>query len=227
MAIDPDQLHDQIRLFLQSQEPQLIRLLYGAWDKQAGVITYTDMARAARTGKLTPDTLAKWQLIYNNFVLTKMVPLWENAALNGFNMANFQLSLGGSPPVGWDAFRIRLDKWVRTRGGQLIRNLDKTQAKAVNQLLQWHISHDPLTPTELGIRLRSTIGLTAREEQAVRRRLQLLLDTDGLSRADAIQQSARYAGYLHRVRATRIARTELVFAYSQAQQDTMLAAIDG
>ena len=226
MALTPDQLHDQIRAFLSMSEPVLMRLLYGAWDRQIGSVTYADLARGAREGTLTPATLADWQLIYNNVVVNQIIPLYKNAGLNGFNVINSQLGAVGSPSVPWDDFRVRLDRWVDKRGGELITNLNKSQSKAVNQILKWHISNEPLTPTELGIRLRSSIGLTAREEQAVRRRLQLLLDTDGVTRAAAFDQATQYGGYLHRIRATRIARTEMATAYNQGQQDTILTAVD-
>lgn len=214
-----DELSDALRRMLADDEPRLIRLLYDTWGFQRGDLVYADLVQGARDGTITPGTLASWQRRYIGFVNNRLVPMWQSAAFGGRFLANEQLLSIGAAAVQPDAFRRRLNDWTAERAGLLITNLIDEQRSAVNEMLRWHIANDPLTPDELGVRLRAMIGLTRREERAVRNRFQLLRDNGELL-ANANEEAARYAAYLHRIRATRIARTELAAAWNQGHLDT-------
>jgi len=109
--------------------------------------------------------------------------------------------------------------WMRKRSLELVREgITKPQREVVQSIL--------LNATSKGERATATwrsikdnIGLTTREYRAVENR-KLLLEAQGLGRAEVQAQAGKYRLELTESRARRIARTETIRAQSQGRSDS-------
>lgn len=97
------------------------------------------------------------------------------------------------------------------------------QREAVKLIIRRYTVDMPLSADELARVLRPVIGLTPKQAAAVARYRENLL-AEGLDPKKVAHQVGNYAGFLHRQRALRIARTELSFAYNYGQFEAIRQA---
>lgn len=122
----------------------------------------------------------------------------------------------GSVRFAFDATNPQALRWAETRSSRLIVDITREQRLAVREIIGRAFA-EQIPPRETAKLIRSVVGLTDRDANAVMRR-QLDLMADGVSPAEAQRQAERYAGELHRARALTIARTETMAASNAGQQ---------
>lgn len=220
------EIEARLRSFLRANEPKTLRMLLSTWDAQRSAITQADLVRAAGSGSLSQAVVSRWQGQYADFVNNRLTPIWR---AGGSTAATFiedrlQLRFPGYQPR-FPKILERIDDWIDKRGGELIVGLTDSQRKAVNAILRHYTTEVPLAPAELAKVIRPVVGLTPREAEAVRKRREQLIN-QGFSPLKATEQAARYAATLHRVRANRIARTELASAFNQGNLSTIKQGIE-
>lgn len=207
-----------LRGYLDRTEPKIGRWLYSTWNAEAEAIKYQEIRNAIRDGEVPVAWIEQWQQDYSRFVVETLEPGWKDAMRNAGEYMARHVDGYAFKPTG-----ERINQWIEVRGGELAVNLTVQQHNAIRALIRYHTVDEPVSPAELARRLRPVIGLTPNEELAVRNyRAQLL--KQGLDRARVANQVSNYAGFLHRRRATRIARTELSFSYNFGQLEAVRQA---
>lgn len=107
-------------------------------------------------------------------------------------------------------------RWAEAEAARLIKDVGPSVRRAIRTLIAEAHKHG-LTPKEVSKRLRSMVGLLPSQVEAVARYEARLL-ADGVSPDVAAKRAARYTEAQRRLRATRIARTELMSATNNGQQ---------
>ena len=208
-----------------ARRPVLARWLYSTWNAQWDDIKDQELRNAIRDGEFGERWLLDWQQSYAKFINTRLVNEWSLASDEAHKL--WKLGLRRADVGEYiDNFSYRMEEWIRYRGGELAVNFSQQQHKALNNMLRYHIIQDPISEAELKKRIRPLIGLTQNGERAVRNyRLEL---EEGGDSPEAIEHKVgNYSSWLRRVRAKRIARTELAFAYNYGGYYTMQDAING
>lgn len=106
--------------------------------------------------------------------------------------------------------------WARARGAILIRRLSAEARDGVRAILAEAL-RGKLTPQQTAARLRKVVGLLPSQVQAVAA-YEARLRATGVDGAALFGKVARYAEAQRKVRAVRIARTELISATNHGQQ---------
>lgn len=108
-------------------------------------------------------------------------------------------------------------KWIEAESSKLIRGVSKDTQEAVRQIIKRGFDRGLRTDAILD-QIKSRVGLLAREELAVQRRLDLMISRE-IPIARATAAAERYAAQLHTKRAQRIGRTEMITAQSKGRRD--------
>ncbi len=124
--------------------------------------------------------------------------------------------------VGVNPYSI---KWVNERGLDLVKqSITEQQRRVVSDMIE-NAMAEGVRPTELAKRIKASIGLTAREHNAVLNR-EDLLESQGYEPREVAAISSAYREKLLVKRAKRIARTETIAAQSQGRRAAWLTAQD-
>lgn len=209
-----------MRGHLNASEPKIRRWLYSTWGAQREAIKYQELRNAARDGQMPATWLAEWQQEYSTFVNERLAPQWtDTMAASAESLRKAAASAG----FEFDALTVeRARDWVRYRGGELIVDLSQQQFMAVRNVVQHYaFGPNPVEAEELGRILRPIVGLTPNQARAVRKYRDALIGEGVLKKKEIDNLVGNYAGRLHRVRANRIARTELAFAWNNGQLEKM------
>lgn len=209
-----------LRAYLQQVEPQLMRWLRGVWGAQQAAITYQEIRDAILAGTLGESWLWTWQVDYAQLVMDKITPAWIDAMEAAAERFKEQAAGFVFDPA-WPEVR----RWIEDHGGELVSNLAAVQHEALKQVIgqaallgaevdRLGNPRRTLGPDELSRVMRPLIGLAQREAAAVMRFYDALRQ-DGMKADQAQKKALNYSHRLHRHRAMRIARTELVWAYNQ------------
>src|SRR5262245_55093509 len=105
---------------------------------------------------------------------------------------------------------------IERHGAQLVREITTESRGAIRAILRQGFS-EGVTVDEMARRIRSSIGLTSRQAQAVENFRAAQLDA-GVDEELVQQRADAYARRLLSQRATNIARTETIAAASRGQQ---------
>lgn len=211
-----------LRSYLQAKEPTLVRPLYSTWNAQAQAIKYQELRNAVRDGQISIGTLNRWREQYAELVNASFDPAWRSAIQHGGKTASGWLSHVG---IDWQfpAMTNRVEAWVESRGAGLIVNITSQQTTAVQNIIRHMVVDRGAGVDELGKVLRPCIGLTSRESGAVLRMRTDLL-ARGLDQRAVDHATGNYAGFLHRRRAERIARTEIANAVGEGHLEAFRSA---
>lgn len=212
-----ESIADRLNALLEDEEGYLVRWLRVSQQAQGDVITDAEIEAAIASGEIDHAWQDRWQQSYATYINEHLAPKWEVAADAGRDAALEQLSIELLDDAD---FSQRLSRWVESHGGELAVGLSQTQHDAMRAVLRHHIANDPLATSELATLLRSVIGLTPRQAESLRK-LRASLVEDGLPLSAIERQVAQAAAHARRVRATRIARTEMARAYNQAMHSTV------
>lgn len=203
-----------MRGYLNAREPEVMRILYSTWNASREAVKYQEIRNAIRDGEFSPQFLARFEEDYALFVNDTLAPEWR-AAINASaqNMGQAIESRFGVFPRFNEASE-RISEWIQTRGGELAVNLSRDQHRALASTLEFFTVQNPVGADEMGRIIRANVGLTANQAAAVRRFRQQLAGNEELDPRSIIHQVENYAARLHRLRAERIARTELAFSFN-------------
>jgi SPP1 gp7 family putative phage head morphogenesis protein len=108
------------------------------------------------------------------------------------------------------------------RGAELVVDITRHQRRALRASIKYYTVENPVGAEELGRLLRAQVGLTPKQTQAVNNFRQALVESDEELAQETIEHRVQnYVGRLERIRAERIARTELSFAYNKGTLEQM------
>ena len=212
----------QLRSFLDANEPGLVRFLLNTWQSQGKAITYKELREAILAGDIDPQVLEDWMQDYARFVTKHMMPAWEKAIAAGAD------SLAAASR-GWrfnpmaDAVRT----WTETHSAEFITNVTSTQLDGLRAVVRRAAVLEHTSVDDLARTIRPLIGLTKPQAEANMRYFDKLR-ASGTSPKRARDLSIRYAARQHRHRAFSIARTELATSYNVgAYEGTKQAQAEG
>lgn len=211
--------------YITRSEPQVVRVLYSTWNAAADPVKYQELRNAIRTGELSQELIEQWREDYATMVNTRIKPVWDAAAQAAHGPLSAGLTSATGATVEFETLAARMQPWVRGRGAELAVNLSDQQTQAIRTLLERFVIEDPIPPRELARYIRPVVGLTPKQTEAVIR-YRAALVAEGIAPEKVINRVENYSAWLNRIRAERIARTEVAFAFNQAQLEVMRAAED-
>lgn len=211
-----------LRSFLDTNEPELVRVLVNTFRSQGKAITYKELREAILNGTISIDLLNDWMQDYSRFVSKELRPAWEKA----MDAAAEELRRK-YPDFYFDPMGDGIRSWAESRSGEFVTNVTQTQIEGIRAVVERAAVLDDMGVDELAQAIRPMVGLT--EQQAMSNmRYYETLRANGVSQKRAYERSVRYATRQHRKRAYLIARTELATAYNRgAHEATKQAQEEG
>lgn len=201
--------------FIDYESPELAEFLYGMWGDQANAITYHELRDAIMDGSLSLDYLRQWQQDYSRFITEAYAPRVDMAVAQA--AADLRREYGAD---FHDPMFSKVDSFIQTNGGQLIRQVSVEQYQAVNALVRQAALTSTLTVDQAARAIRPCVGLTRRQAQTTKRFYDNLIE-EGYSHKRAHERQLVYAAKIHRRRAALIAQTEMARAYSYGWHATI------
>jgi hypothetical protein len=126
--------------------------------------------------------------------------------------------------ISFDGANPRAIAWAKKHSAKLVTNIGSDAKKAIRVLVVKGFSASVPTRTTASL-IRSTIGLTERQAEAVMNR-QLKMLADGLTQKAALAHAEKYAAKSLRDRANLIAYQENMTAAAQGQRELWQQGID-
>jgi hypothetical protein len=201
-----------LRAFLRQTEPKHAEWTRLAWADMAKALTDGDVAAASVTGVLPFEAQDRLRDAYADLIETRYVPRWRAALTAGARLTPPNVRELLTPEV--------IAQWIDTRRPWLISALTDAQANAVDAILRYHLTVAPLDQRTLAAMLRPALGLTEQQARALLKRRDALVEA-GATPENIRAQLGRLAVREQRLRAVRIARTELAGAMNGGVQITM------
>jgi len=211
---------------LDKHQPRLVQWLYSTWQAQGQALKYQEIRNAIRDGEFTQAWLDQWQQDYSQFVVDVLAPRWRQIATSSAQVMGEDMGVFKPGAVlPFQQFARRMEAWVDQRGADLVVDVTASQTQAMREIVR-HFTYDhPVGPKTAARYIRPTVGLTPKQARAVLR-MRESLAAEGLA-ANVIEHRVQnYAHYLQRLRAERIARTEISFATNHGQVDAIRAFVD-
>ena len=201
--------------------PGLIRFLYSSWTAAADPLKYQEIRNSLIRGEIDPGFEAAFRQAYSQYVATTLAPAWRQViAAGGQYIADGLAASQVAPSFRFSASGTAISEWIQTRGAQWVVDVTEGQREALAAVIDYYTVDRPVSAGEMARFLRPIIGLTPAQAQAVtdyREELLALVKKGELDTLKAEWMVENYSGYLHRLRAERIAVTEVSFAYNRGQ----------
>ena len=214
----------ELRRYLNEEERTISRPVKALWKRQSELVTIDTVKLALQADAVPPEWENPWNRMIREFVRDDIIPEWvKSIAVAGDRMAK-KVNRLQRKQFDFDSTMTSVKGWVDSEGGKLIVNLTAAQVGSVGALLQDQIALGMTSPYILAQRIRPIVGLTEREALAVARFMASLTE-EGVAANVINSQVANYTKFLHKNRASRIARTELSNAYNFGQMDSMRQAV--
>jgi len=205
----------RLSAFIDYESPELGEFLYRMWGDEAKAITYKELREAILDGSLSLDYLRDWQQDYSRFINEAYRPCVERAIAQAATDLRTEYGVHFNDPMF-----SKVDSFIETRGGQLIRQVTTEQYTAINQLVRQATLTNTMTVDQLARSIRPCVGLTRRQAQTTKNFYDSLIE-DGYSEKRAHERQLVYAAKVHRRRAALIAQTEMAYAYSAGWHATV------
>lgn len=209
----------RLRGFLNDEEPKLVYFLQRLWKNQEQAVRYKELRDCILNHEEAEQLIAEWQQDYSRFVIKHMEPLYTktiNAATEAIKR-RFP-----------DSYRANMEyqmaQYTGKYSARFVTNCTEEQTKAIRQLVRRAASIQDISPDELAKAIRPMIGLNQRQASANLNYYQTLRN-HGMSEKRAREKSITYGERQHRYRAYMIARTELAFAYNNAEFEAVKQAV--
>lgn len=213
----------ELRRYLNKEEHTISRPAKALWKRQSEVVTIETTQLAIQTGTVPEEWRAPWDRMIREFVRDYVTTEWvKSIAVAGDRIAS-RVNRIQRKQFDFDSTMTRVKAWVDHAGGKLIVDLTAAQFGSVHALLQHQIALAVTSPYILAQRIRPIVGLTVREAMAVARFMATLTE-EGVAASVINSQVANYTKFLHKNRASRIARTEISNGYNFGQLDSMKQA---
>lgn len=215
----------ELRRHIDDRERIIISPVKAMWKEQSKVVTIDTTRLAIQSGTVPDEWKDPWDRMIREFVRDDVTSEWiKNIKIAGDGIAR-KVNWLQRKQFDFDSTMTSVKSWVDNEGGKLIVNLTTAQFKSVQALLQNQIALGVTSPYILAQRIRPMVGLTEREALAVARFMATLTE-EGVSAGVIERQIANYTRFLHKARASRIARTEISNAYNFGQINSMRQATD-
>ncbi len=208
-------IHDLLNSFIDDGWEEPAKVLYSMWDDQQKAITYKELKEAIRNGSLTVSDYMAWQQDYINWLNGPYAETVEKAVQFAHQALVDQY--GGVLNIPSLA---KIDEYISSHGGRLIREVSEGQFRAINTLVRQAMMTETLTVDELARCIRPCIGLTERQAMQTRKFYEQLRE-DGYSKSAALKKQQSFAEKLHRDRAKLIAQTEMAYAANYGMDATV------
>lgn len=208
----------QLRSFLDANEPGIVRFLVHTWRSQGQAITYKELREAIMAGELSTEYLYDWMQDYSKLVAEKMQPEWEKAINAGVEELNRKY-----PTFYFDPMADGVRSWVESRAAEFVTNVTTTQIEGLRALVQRAAVLEDLTVDELARAIRPMVGLTKPMTDSCMNYYETLR-ANKVTPKRARERTYTYAARRHRERAYNIATTELATAYNRGAHEGTLQA---
>ncbi|MCK4785001.1 MAG: hypothetical protein KAV87_14715 [Desulfobacteraceae bacterium] len=213
-----------LRRYLNQEESRISRPVKALWKKQAELVTVETTKIALESRNIPDEWKTPWERMIREFVRDDVLTEWiKNIAVAGDGIAK-KVNRLQRKQFDFDSTMTSVKAWVDTEGGSLIVDLTAAQMSSTHALLQHQIALEVTSPYVLSQRIKPLVGLTNRETMAVAK-FMATLQEQGVSPAMINKQVANYAKFLHKNRASRIARTEISNAYNFGQMNSLGQAV--
>lgn len=204
---------DQLRLFLDKEEPGLVYFLVNLWRAQGKAITYKELREAILAGEISSDYLDQWMQDYTKFVKEHLHPEWikaMDAASQGIHQKY--------PEWYFDPMGDGVRSWTEQRAADFVTSSTKTQIQGLRAVVHRAAVLEDINVDTLARAIRPMVGLYYQQSVANMNYFENLIK-NGTKPERALDLSVRYAARQHRYRGYLIARTELAFAYNQGSYE--------
>lgn len=203
----------QLRSFLDANEPGLVRILVNTWRSQGNAITYKELREAILSGDINSDLLDDWMQDYNRFVVKYLQPAWEKAIIAAASAIEQKYPLWHFDPMGAGVL-----EWTANHAAEFVTNVTTTQIEGLRAVVRRAAVLEDMSVDGLARAIRPMVGLTKQMTSANLNYYETLIK-NGMSEKKALDKSIRYAAKQHRYRGYNIARTELAFSYNQGSYE--------
>ena len=203
-----DEVLRKLRSFLDTKEPELIKVLVNFWNNQGKAITYKEIREALLAGRISPELLEEWMQDYNRFVVQHLQPAWREAIEAG--AADLAAKY---PDWYFNPMSDGIKQWTEQRAAEFVTSVTDTQIQGIRAVVQNSAALNNLNVDQLARVIRPMVGLYKEQAEANLRYYTNLVE-NGMKEKKARDLALRYAGRQHRYRAMMIARQELAMAYN-------------
>ena len=203
----------QLRSFLDANEPGLVRILVNTWRSQGNAITYKELREAILSGDINSDLLDDWMQDYNRFVVKYLQPAWEKAIIAAASAIEQKYPIWHFDPMGAGVL-----EWTANHAAEFVTNVTTTQIEGLRAVVRRAAVLEDMSVDGLARAIRPMVGLTKQQSEANLKYYETLIK-NGMSEKKALDKSIRYAAKQHRYRGYNIARTELAFSYNQGSYE--------
>lgn len=224
IPVNTRNIEKELRAYTAKREPKLRRILYSTWNAEKEAIKYQELRNAVRDREVPKEWIERWRQDYSAMVNGTLEPTWREGIAKGSKEINDSFAKRIGFHMRFDQNATDIENWIQTRGGEMAVNLSDEQHEAMRNVIRHLVVDEGMGPEQLGRYIRPIIGLTPKEEAAVRKYM-LHLRANGEGFAQAIHKVENYSAFLHRRRALRIARTETSFAFNFGGIDQMRQAV--
>jgi SPP1 gp7 family putative phage head morphogenesis protein len=213
IEVNTRNVHGILERQLARNKPKLMRWLYSTWTAQREAIKYQEIRNAAATGELSAKWMDQWRRSYTKLVNEQFDPQWRAGMVAGATPVAEGISkvMGKLPTFSANAARI--SSWIDQHGGKLIVEMANQQERAVRNVIRHMVVDRGVGSVGLAEVLRPMVGLTEYQSNIVLRYREALAKA-GVAKDKQTRLVQNYAAYHHRIRAERIARTEIAFAFN-------------
>lgn len=201
----------KLRQFLKVKEPQFVYFLHTLWKNQQEAITYKELRQCILNNELSQGIIEDWQQDYSRFVNRHMKPLIDKAVEAGTETVRKEF-----PKVSLNYNPELLKLYTERYSARFVTNSTMEQISAVRQAVRMAANQQTMSVDALARAIRPMVGLTQRQTIANMNYFDSLIN-GGMSQKAALDKSLKYAARQHRYRGQMIARTELAFAYEDAE----------
>lgn len=216
----------KLRRHLDKKQASIIRPTHELWKDQANLVTIEMTKKALDAGTLPDEWREAWERQIREYVRDTIITAWIKSIKESGEDISRRVNKIQVKQFDFNTTQTSVKTWVDNQGGTLIVNLTTAQMGSAHALLQHQIGIGVTSPYVLAQRIRPIVGLTNRESLAIVRFMTALTE-EGVAANAINSQVAKYAKFLHKNRAARIARTELSNAYNFGNLDSLRQAADG
>lgn len=211
--------------YLDAEQRRLTGPVKALWKRQAGIVNIETAKKAIDFGSVPLEWSMPWEEMIREFVGDTVIEVWLESMTDSGDTIARKVNLIQRKQFDFDPIMQTVKSWVDSNAGKLIANLTVAQVGSIHALLQHQIALGVTSPYILAQRLKPLVGLTMREAAAVGRLITTLIE-ENISIAVMNSKVERYAQFLHKNRAIRIARTEISNAYNFGQRESVQQARD-
>lgn len=195
---------------LAKDENKFIRTLARVRQGVQNVISYKQIEEMIFTQQIPVEVIDAVQKEYAKWLANDLKEYYKKYTKEGIQ----KIAEAFQRKLNYDKVLVYVDKWILERGANLVTKICEDQRLTLRAILHKFVIEEPKSPEELSHYIRSVVGLTERQTNALLKMRDALLE-QGLPENKINKIIAKQAKDMHIFRARMIARTELSFAYNR------------